>query len=94
MTDSYFIEYYKTHKYKLRMKAYIVKAHTREDTKQWYLRKAKSLLPLVKIEMKERLRIERLKQKVPKVLPKKKSPKKKCVKYKVIDDDSFILDFN
>jgi len=102
MTDSdssYFCKYYKKHRYELRMKSLIRKAYSREDTKIWYLRKAKELLPLVKIEKAEHERLEALLtlKKVPKVLPppvKKKPLKKKDVKYKVIDDDSFILDFN
>ena len=93
--NNYHITYYKTHRYELRMKAFLNKAYSREDTKKWYLRKAKDLLPLVKIEKAEHKRLEALK-KVAKVLPpaKKKPLTKKNVKYKVIDDDSFILDFN
>ena len=98
MSD-YHINYYKAHRNEIRMKAYINRANKKgKDTeRKWYLRKAKDLLPLVKIEKAEHKRLEALKlKKVAKVLsPAKKKPlTKKNVKYKVIDDDSFILDFN
>jgi hypothetical protein len=79
--------YYITHRYTIRQKAFIKKAYSRKDTEKYYLNVAKQLEPFVR---KEQLAIERArhpKKKVIKELPQKKRKSKKVIKYKIIDID-------
>ena len=96
MTETYNKIYYITHRYEIRMKAFIKMAYSRKDTERYYLHIAKKIEYLVKIETDERNRIKAQKNRlIEKVLPKKRK-RKKVVKYRMIDndsDDDYILEF-
>ena len=91
--DNYHIKYYQSHRYAIRQQAFINKANSRKDTERYYLKLVKQLEPLVKKEKIALERIKALENKVPKILPPKKRKRRKVKKYKIIDNDSCILDF-
>jgi hypothetical protein len=92
--SSYYKQYYASHRYELRMKAFITRAYARKDTQRYYLQIARKMEPLVKKEREERLRNQIVKKKVPKPELKKRAPKKAVTKYKITDDDCFIVKFD